>query len=42
MKSEWKKVGVLSKFQQGHLQKRDLEEGLGVDERTIVEWILKK
>ena len=25
-----------------HLQERDLLEGLGVDESTLLEWILKK
>ena len=35
-----KKVGVLSK--QVHLQEKDLQEGLGVDGKTILEWILNK
>ena len=42
MKPERRKVGVLSKFQQVNLQERDLWGGLGVDERTILEWTLKR
>ena len=37
-----RKVGVLSKFYQVNLQERDLQESLGVDGRTIIEWILKE
>ena len=36
-----RKVGVLSKLSQVDLQARDLQEGLGGDETTILEWILK-
>ena len=41
MQPEWKKVLVLSKFYQVNLWERDLQEGLGGDDRTILEWILK-
>ena len=37
----WKKAGVPSKFQV-NLQERDLLEGLGLDGRTILAWILQK
>ena len=42
MYPEWKKVGEFSTFYQVHLQEIYLLEGLGVDGRTILEWIVKK
>ena len=33
---------MLSKFRQVNLQERDLCEGLDVDGRTILEWIIKE
>ena len=35
-------VGVFSKLQQVNLQEKDLYEGLSIDGRTTLEWILKK
>ena len=42
MYPEWRKVVVLSKFKQVNLQESDLYGGLGVDEKTILEWTLKR
>ena len=39
---EWKKVGVLSQCSQAKLQEKDVSEDLGVEGRTVLEWILKK
>ena len=42
MLPDWKKVGAISKFQKEKLNERDLQEGLGVGGRTILElrnWI---
>ena len=35
---EWRKVGVLSKSEQVHLQERGLYGGLGVDGSIILKW----
>jgi hypothetical protein len=41
MQPDWKKLGKLSKFEQASLQKTVLWEVLGIDGRTILEYILK-
>ena len=39
---ECKKVGELSKLEWINVQKRDLQEGLGLDGRIILEYIFEK
>jgi hypothetical protein len=43
MQPDWRKVGMISEFKQVNLQGEKKPLGrLGVDGRTILEWILKE